>query len=95
MNRGPSRLRIAVVTPELHRTGGTERANAEIVATFAREHEVCLYAHRWVPDPDVRLCFHHVPVLPWPGLMRYFTFYQAASMAVAAGERLHGGYDGV
>jgi glycosyltransferase involved in cell wall biosynthesis len=92
---GGSRLRIAVVTPELHRTGGTERANAEIVATFAREHDVCLYAHRWTRDPDVKLCFHQVPVLPWPGLLRYLSFYHAASFAVAAGERRHGAYDGV
>lgn len=95
MNGGASRLRIAVVTPELHRTGGTERANAEIVAAFAREHDVCLYAHRWVPDPDVRLCFHPVPVVPWPGLARYLSFYQSASFAVARGERRHGGYDGI
>jgi len=93
--RGASRLRIAVVTPELHRTGGTERANAEIVATFAREHEVCLYAHRWEPDPGVRICFHRVPVVPWPGLVRYLSFYQLASMAVAEGERRHGGYHAV
>jgi glycosyltransferase involved in cell wall biosynthesis len=88
-------MRIAVVTPELHRTGGTERANAEIVAAFAREHDVCLYAHRWVPDAGVKLCFHPVRVLPWPGLLRYLTFYQAASRAVDAGERRHGRYDGI
>jgi len=90
-----SQLRIAVVTPELHRTGGTERANAELVAAFARDHDVCLYAHHWTPDPDVKLCFHPVPVLPWPGLLRYLSFYQAASFAVAAGERRHGSYHGV
>jgi glycosyltransferase involved in cell wall biosynthesis len=89
------RLRLAVVTPELHRTGGTERANAEIVAAFAREHDVCLYAHRWTRDPDVRLCFHRVPVLPWPGIVRFLSFYEAASLAVGAGERRHGGYDGI
>jgi len=89
------RLRIAVVTPELHRTGGTERANAEIVATFARDHDVCLYAHRWTPDPDVKLCFHRVPLIPWPGILHYYSFYEAASLAVAAGQRRHGGYDGI
>ncbi len=89
------RLRIAVVTPELHRTGGTERANAEIVAAFAREHDVCLYAHRWTPDPDVRLCFHRVPVLPWPGIVHFLSFFAAASLAVRRGERRHGGYDAI
>jgi len=90
-----ARLRIAVVTPELHRTGGTERANAEIVAAFAREHDVCLYAHRWTPDPDVKLCFHRVPVLPWPGIVRFLSFFASASLAVRRGERRHGGYDGI
>jgi glycosyltransferase involved in cell wall biosynthesis len=92
---GSRRLRIAVVTPELHRTGGTERGNAEIVATFARDHDVCLYAHRWTPDRDVKLCYHRVPVVRWPGLLRYLSFYRSASMAVAAGERRHGRYDGI
>ena len=95
MSGSARRLRIAVVTPELHRTGGTERANAEIVATFAREHDVCLYASRWTPDPDVKVCFHRVRWLPWPGLLRYLSFYQSASLAVEAGERKHGGYDGI
>ena len=94
-NRISQRLRIAVVTPELHRTGGTERANAELVANFAREHQLCLYAHRWTPDPGVNLCFHHVPVMPWPGIARYLSFFGAASLAVRRGERRHGAYDAI
>ena len=93
--RPARRLRIAVVTPELHRTGGTERANAEFVANFAREHEVCLYAHRWTPDPGVKVCFHPVPVLLWPGVLRFLSFYAAASLAVERGERRHGRYHGI
>jgi glycosyltransferase involved in cell wall biosynthesis len=89
------RLRMAVVTPELHRTGGTERANAEFVANFAREHQVCLYAHVWTPDPGVNVCFHYVPVMPWPGIARYLSFFGAASLAVWLGERRHGAYDGI
>ena len=88
-------LRIAVVTPELHRTGGTERANSEVVARLAREHQVCLYAHRWVPDAATNICFHSVPVIPWPGLVRFLSFFVSASLAVRAGEKRHGGYDGV
>ena len=95
MRGSASRLRIAVVTPELHRTGGTERANAEIVAAFARDHDVCLYAHKWMPDSGVKLCFHHVPVLPWPGLLRYLSFYYSATLAVATEERRNGSYHGV
>jgi UDP-glucose:(heptosyl)LPS alpha-1,3-glucosyltransferase len=92
---GGARLRIAVVTPELHRTGGTERANSEVVARLASEHQVCLYAHRWVPDGTPNICFHSVPVIPWPGLVRFLSFYVSASLAVRAGEKRHGGYDGI
>lgn len=88
-------LRLAVVTPELHRTGGTERANSEVVARLAREHQVCLYAHRWVPDETPNICFHPVPVIPWPGLVRFLSFFASASLAVRAGEKRHGGYDGI
>jgi len=92
---GAARLRIAVVIPELHRTGGTERATSELVAALARDHDVCLYAHRWIPEAGVRICFHRVPMLAWPGLAKFLSFYVAASLAVALGERRHGGYDGV
>jgi len=94
-NAGATPLRIAVVTPELHRTGGTERATAELLATLARDHDVCLYAHHWIPDAGVRICFHRVPVLPWPGLARFLSFYAAASLAIGFGERRHGRYDGI
>jgi glycosyltransferase involved in cell wall biosynthesis len=90
-----NRLRIAVVTPELHRTRGTERANSEVVARLAREHQVCLYAHHWVPDGTPNICFHSVPVIPWPGLVRFLSFFVSASLAVRAGEKRHGGYDGI
>jgi glycosyltransferase involved in cell wall biosynthesis len=90
-----ARLRIAVVTPELHHTGGTERANAEILARLAQEHQVCLYAHRWVADGTPNICFHPVPVVPWPGLVRFLSFFVSASLAVQAGEKRHGGYDGI
>lgn len=83
-----------MVTPELHRTGGTERGTAELVTRLARDHEVCLFAHQWEPD-GVPLCFHKVPVLPWPGLARFLSFYLAASRAVDLASREHGGYSAV
>ncbi len=86
-------LRIAVVTPELHRTGGTERATAELLAALAREHEVCLYSNRWSGEDGVRVCHHSVPVLPGPGITRHLSFFTAASLAVWRGERRHGAYD--
>ena len=87
------RLRIAVVTPELHRTGGTERATAELVAALAREHDVCLYCRRWEGEDGIPVCHHPVYVFPGPGVVRHMSFFVAASLAVWRGERLHGPYD--
>ncbi len=102
-------LRIAVVTPELHRTGGTERGTAEVVERLARENQICLFAHRWDADGESaerqggsklphskasgNICFHRVPVVPWPGLARFLSFYGMASRAVDAAARQHGGFD--
>src|SRR5713226_1576291 len=91
----PRSLRIAVVTPELHRTGGTERATLEIMDKLACHHRICLFAHHWVPDDTRNICFHRVPVLPWPGIVRFLSFFSAASLAVWREERRHGSFDAV
>jgi len=82
-----------VVTPELHSTGGTERATAALVRALAREHQVCLYSHLWTGETGVRVCHHPVPVLPGPGLTRQLSFFAASSYAVWRGEQRHGAYD--
>ena len=86
-------MRIAVVTPELHRTGGTERGLAELVSRLARNHAVCLFANLWEQDGTPNICFHRVPVMPRPGLARFFSFYWAATRAVRRAERSEGRYD--
>jgi len=65
----------------------------ELVSALAREHEVCVYSHRWNHEDGVRLCHHPVPVLPGPGITRQLSFFAAASVAVWRGERRHGRYD--
>ena len=94
-------MRIAVVTPELHRTGGTERGTAEVVERLSRDHQICLFAHRWDPDggtsaslsAGTNICFHAVPVVPWPGLLRFLSFFAAVSWKVGRAAREHGGFD--
>jgi glycosyltransferase involved in cell wall biosynthesis len=86
-------MRIGVVTPDLHRTGGTERGAAELVARLVPEHQVCLFANHWERNGAPNLCYHHVPVLPWPGLVRFYSFYAGATRAVEAAARRHGGFD--
>ena len=90
-----SEQRIAIVSPEMHRRGGTERGNAEVMARLARTHQICLFAHHWEPDGTPNICFHHVPVLKWPGLLRFLSFYLSATRAVRRAERSHGRYAAV
>lgn len=88
-------VRIAVVTPELHRLRGTERATSEIVARLAQDQPICLFAHQWTPDGTPNICFHRVPVIRWPGLLHYLSFYAMATRAVAAAERRHGKFSAI
>jgi len=87
------RLRIAVVTPELHRTGGTERATLELLAELARDNDVCLYSALWNDESRVTVCHHPVRVPPGPGFTRQLSFFAASSFAVWRGEQRHGAYD--
>ncbi len=89
------KLRIALVTPELHRTGGTERGTAELATRMARQHHVCLFAHQWEQADFPAVCYHRVPVVPWPGLARFFSFFLAASRQVRQAEQQHGVFDAV
>lgn len=88
-------MRIAFVSPELHRTRGTERASYEVMARLAAEHDVCLFAHRWEPDSKTHVCFHPVPVLRWPGLATYLSFYLSGSWQVQRAEKQHGEFHAV
>ncbi|HXZ19223.1 MAG TPA: glycosyltransferase family 4 protein [Candidatus Acidoferrales bacterium] len=90
---GEPRLRVAVVTPELHRTGGTERATAELLESLSREHDICLYSIQWNGSNRSPICFHPVPVVSGPGVLRHLNFFLAASLAVWRGEQRHGAYD--
>jgi len=90
-----NRPRIAIVSPEMHRRGGTERGNAEVMARLARTHRICLFAHLWEPDDTPNICFHRVPVLPWPGLIRFLSFYFFATRAVRHAARAHGNFAAV
>lgn len=92
-NHAPASLRVAIVSPDLHRTGGTERGAAELMSRLARQHRVCLFANHWEPDGHPQVCFHRVPAIPAPGLARFFSFYWAATRAVRAAERSEGRYD--
>ncbi len=61
---------------------------------LARTHQICLFAHHWEPD-GTQVCFHRVPVLAWPGILRFLSFYFLASRAVRKAAKEHGEFAGV
>ena len=85
-------MRIAFVSPELHRTRGTERASYEVMTRLATQHDVCLFARHWEPDGKTQVCFHPVPVLRGPGLVTYLSFFLSATWQVRRAGRRHGGF---
>jgi UDP-glucose:(heptosyl)LPS alpha-1,3-glucosyltransferase len=87
------RLRIAVVTPELHRKRGTERVTSEMVVRLAAQHDVHVFAHYFRAEDYPGVQFHRVPVLPWPGLATFLSFYYVSESVVKRVARRAGAFD--
>lgn len=71
------RLRVWVVTPELHRHGGTERSLAEQLERWRERFDLRLYTMR---AEEVNLSgveIRRIPWLPGPHLLRYIWWYAA------------------
>jgi UDP-glucose:(heptosyl)LPS alpha-1,3-glucosyltransferase len=88
-----ARLRIAVVTPELHRQRGTERITSELVDRLAAEHEVHVFAHTFDSRGYPGVQFHGVRILRWPGLAGFLSFYAVSERALRRAARAHGAFD--
>jgi UDP-glucose:(heptosyl)LPS alpha-1,3-glucosyltransferase len=82
-----------VVTPALHRNGGTERITSELVDRLSAEHEVHVFAHRFDAAQYPRLRFHRVPALPWPGLATFLSFFVQSGRVLRRAERARGRFD--
>jgi len=80
-------MRIAVVTPELHRRRGTERVTSEMIDRLAREHDVHVFAHKFRAEEYPGVTFHRVTVIPAPGLATFLSFYYGARRALRSAER--------
>jgi phosphatidylinositol alpha-1,6-mannosyltransferase len=75
------RLRVAIVTPELHRRGGTERCLAEQVERWRERFDLRLYTMRveGVTLEGVRV--RRIPWIPGPLLLRYLWWFAANHLA--------------
>ena len=84
------RLKVWVVTPELHRRGGTERCLAEQMERWRERFNLRLYAMR-VADVDLRgIAVRRIPWLPGPHLVRYMWWFVANTLVRAWDARRFG-----
>ena len=71
--------RIAVITPFLDKSHGSERCLAEQVERLARHYPICIYTHR-VDGLDLssgNISVRRIPAVPGPHLIKYAWFFAA------------------
>ncbi len=77
MNAPPQRRRVAVVSPFLDKSHGTERMVLEWISRLDRDFEFHVYSQR-VEDLDFsKLVWHRIPRLPGPHLFNYLWWFGA------------------
>src|SRR5437588_7345779 len=69
------RLKVWVVTPELHRRGGTERCLAEQVERWKERFDLRLYTMRAYGVDLEGIAVRRIPWLPGPHLFRYLWWF--------------------
>lgn len=86
MERKP---RIAVVSPFLDKSHGTERTVIEWIARLASKFEIHIYSQR-VEDFDLStITWHRIPKLPGPHVLNFLWWF-AANQLWRAWDRTHG-----
>jgi glycosyltransferase involved in cell wall biosynthesis len=89
------RPNVWVVTPELHRRGGTERAVAEQIERWRARFDIRVYAMSVDAAERSRAGFRTVPRIPGPHLGRYLWWFAANRFIRAADARRSGGPDAI
>lgn len=69
--------RIAVVSPFLDKSHGTERMVVEWISRLSADFEFHIYS-QWVQDIDLsRIAWHRIPKIPGPHLINYIWWFAA------------------
>jgi glycosyltransferase involved in cell wall biosynthesis len=77
-------MHFALVIPELHKRGGTERCTADLAEALVRRgHRFTIFAHHRDRAVLPGSRWHRVPMLPRPHLPRFFSFLVAQTFARA------------
>ena len=77
MNEAKKKIRLAVVSPFLDKSHGTERIAVEWIAQIAGDFDVHIYSQH-VEDLDLaRVTWHRIPKLPGPHLANFIWWFAA------------------
>src|SRR5580704_6782146 len=77
MNAAGSKIRMAVVSPFLDKSFGTERTVIEWVSHLPDSFEIHVYSQRVEDLPAGKFAWHRIPSIPGPGLIRFLWWFAA------------------
>jgi glycosyltransferase involved in cell wall biosynthesis len=83
MNQTEPKIRVAVVSPFLDKSYGTERIAIEWLSHLPDRFEIHIYSERVEDLPADRFVFHRVPAIPGPGLIRFLWWFAANHLSRA------------
>jgi len=80
-------MRLAIVTPAVHRRAGTEKCVSWLIEDLARRCQLTVYTGE-IADTDISSCrVRRLPMLGRPRLLKYLTFLAANTLALALHRR--------
>ena len=77
MNGANTGIRIAVVSPFLDKSFGTERTVIEWLSNLPDSFEIHIYSQRVEDLSPARYIWHRIPSIPGPGLLRFLWWFAA------------------
>ncbi len=83
MDTSEGKIRVAVVSPFLDKSYGTERTVIEWLSHLPDSFEIHVYSQRVEDVPPDRFVCHWVPAIPGPGLIRFLWWFAANHLSRA------------
>jgi glycosyltransferase involved in cell wall biosynthesis len=88
MNETERKIRIAIVSPFLDKSYGTERTVIEWLSHLPNLFELHIYSQRVQDLSSDRFTFHRIPSIPGPGLIRFLWWFAANHVSRAWDRRV-------
>jgi glycosyltransferase involved in cell wall biosynthesis len=90
MTDGKPKPRLAVVTPFLDKSYGTERTVIEWLSHMPDVFEIHVYSQRVDELDSIRFVWHRIPMIPGPGLIRFLWWFAANHVSRSWDRRARG-----